>query len=254
MLQTRVMPSLLLEDGGLVKTISFSDSTYIGDAINSVRIYNELEVDELVVLDIDAAKNDRGPDFEQIAELTSECFMPFTYGGGVKSFDDAQKLFDIGVEKVALNTAAIENSDLLEKISSVYGSQAVVVSVDVKKTFFSGQRVFTKGGRKKTKLSPVEWAKKLEILGAGEILLNSIDNDGKMEGFDLDLIKEVSSAVNIPVVAVGGAGTIEDIVKAKQNGASAIALGSMAVYQNNNRGILINFPTQKQLRSALGER
>lgn len=254
MLQTRVMPCLLLDEGGLLKTISFKNPTYIGDAINSVRIYNELEVDEIIILDIYATKNGRGPDFEKIAQLTEECFMPFTYGGGIKTYEDAQQLFDMGVEKISLNNAALNNVKLIEKIANAYGSQAVVASMDVNKTMFSGQRVFEKCGSKKTKWLPHEWAKFVENAGAGEILINSIERDGKMDGFDLDLISSVVNCVDIPVIAAGGAGEVADIGRAKNAGASAIALGSMAVYQNKNRGILINFPDYKTLREILGEK
>lgn len=254
MLQTRVMPCLLLDEGGLLKTISFKNPTYIGDAINSVRIYNELEVDEIIILDIYATKNGRGPDFEKIAQLTEECFMPFTYGGGIKTYEDAQQLFDMGVEKISLNNAALNNVKLIEKIANAYGSQAVVVSMDINKTLFSGQRVFEKCGSKKTKWLPHEWAKFVENAGAGEILINSIERDGKMDGFDLDLISSVVNCVDIPVIAAGGAGEVADIGRAKNAGASAIALGSMAVYQNKNRGILINFPDYKTLREILGEK
>jgi cyclase len=254
MLQTRVMPCLLLDEGGLLKTVSFKNPTYIGDAINSVRIYNELEVDEIIILDIYATKNEQGPNFAKISQLTEECFMPFTYGGGIKTYEDAQKLFDMGVEKISLNSAALHDVKLIEKIAHAYGSQAVVVSIDVQKTLFSGERVFEKCGTKKTKWATHEWAKFVENAGAGEILVNAIDRDGKMDGFDLNLISNVSDCVDIPVIAAGGAGEIEDIGRAKKAGANAIALGSMAVYQNKNRGILINFPEYKTLREVLGEK
>ncbi len=253
MLQTRVMPCLLLDKGSFIKTTQFKNPTYIGDAINSVRIYNELEVDEIIILDIYAAKNRSKPDFAKIAQLTDECFMPFTYGGGIQDFDDAQKLFDMGVEKISLNSSALNNPLLIEKIAHTYGVQAVVVSIDVKKVLWGGQKVYANGGKKKTEWTPFDFAKKAEEYGAGELLLNSIDNDGMMNGFDCNLIKQVSNSVQIPVIAAGGAGNIHDINSAKNAGADAIALGSMAVYQNKNRGILINFPTQKQLRIALGE-
>lgn len=253
MLRTRVMPCLLLEDGGLVKTINFKNPTYIGDPINSVRIYNELEVDELIFLDIKASKNKTKPLFGKIEEIASECFMPVTYGGGIRELDDVKRLFDLGVEKIALNTFAYENSDFIGKVANIYGSQSLVIAIDVKKTFFSSNKVYIYDGTKKTKYTPVEYAKKAQDCGAGEILLNSIDRDGMMSGFDLDLIKEISNSVSIPMIAMGGAGELNDIVLAKKAGASAIALGSMAVYQNKNRGILINFPTQKELREALNE-
>lgn len=253
MLRTRVMPSLLLENEGLVKTIQFKKPTYIGDPINSVRIYNELEVDELLFLDIKASANGTPPPFKKIEEIASECFMPFSYGGGIRSLEDVKKLFDLGVEKVALNTIAYEDPNIITQIAKIYGSQSVIVSIDVKKALFSGKRVFVKDGTRKTEFTHVDYAKRVEGLGAGEILINSIDNDGLMSGFDTDLIAEISKAVSVPVIALGGAGEIGDIAKAKKAGASAIALGSMSVYQNKNRGILINFPTQRHLREVLNE-
>lgn len=253
MLRTRVMPCLLLEDGGLVKTINFKNPIYIGDPINSVRIYNELEVDELVLLDIKASKNKTKPFFGKIEEIASECFMPVTYGGGIRELDDVKRLFNLGVEKIALNTFAYESPDFISKVANLYGSQSLVIAIDVKKTFFGSNKVYVSDGTKKTKYTPVEYAKKVEDCGAGEILLNSVDRDGMMSGFDLDLIKEISHSVSIPIIAMGGAGELNDVALAKKAGASAIALGSMAVYQNKNRGILINFPTQKELRDALNE-
>lgn len=245
------MPCLLLENGSLVKTTNFKNPTYIGDPINSVKIYNELEVDELIFLDIKASTNNTPPPFKIIQEIASECFMPFSYGGGIQTLDDAKRLFDIGLEKVSLNTAAYYNPKLITQIANIYGTQSVIISVDVKKTLFGHYRVHINDGKKKTKHTPFNYVKKLEEYGAGEILLNSIDKEGLMDGFDLNLIQEISDAISIPLVALGGAGEIEDIKKAKKAGASAIALGSMAVYQNRNRGILINFPTQDELKKIL---
>lgn len=253
MLRTRVMPCLLLDNEGLVKTINFKNPTYIGDPINSVRIYNELEVDELIFLDIKASVNKTPPPFKIISEIASECFMPFSYGGGIRTINDVKKLFDLGVEKVALNSIAFENPEFITQIANIYGSQSIVIAIDVKKSLFSSNRVYIYDGTRKTKYAPEEYVKKVEGYGAGEILLNSINNDGKMEGFELELIRNVSNAVNIPVIALGGSGTLSDIAAAKNAGASAIALGSMAVYQNKNRGILINFPTQHELMDTLKE-
>lgn len=253
MLRTRVIPCLLLEDDGLVKTINFKDPTYIGDPINSVRIYNELEVNELIFLDIKASLNKNEPPFKVIEEIASECFMPFSYGGGITNLDQAKKLFRLGVEKVVLNSSALDNPELITEIANIFGSQSVVVSIDYKKDFFGRYRVYKYNGRKKCKLSPLEQAKLAQDYGAGEILINSIENDGVMNGFDLEMIEEISSNITLPVIALGGAGEVMDIRKAKDSGASAIALGSMAVYQNKNRGILINFPAEKQLTELLGE-
>lgn len=253
MLRTRVIPCLLLENEGLVKTINFKKPTYIGDPINSVRIYNELEVDELIFLDIKASINKTSPPFKKIKEIANECFMPFSYGGGIRTLDDVKKLFDLGVEKVTLNTSVYKNPNFITEIANLYGSQSVVVAIDVKKNFFGKEKVYINDGTQKTKDMPLVYAKEVENFGAGEILINSIDNDGCMNGFNLELIKSISKAVEIPVIALGGAGELLDIAKAKGAGASAIALGSMAVYQNRNRGILINFPTQNELKKILDE-
>ena len=253
MLRTRVIPCLLLQNSGLVKTIKFNKPTYIGDPINSVRIYNELGVDELIFLDIKASVKQTGPQFEIIAEIASECFMPFSYGGGIKTLGDAEKLFDLGVEKVVLNTSAFKNPELITIIAGKYGSQSVIVGIDVKKTLFGTKRVYVCDGTQKSKYMPIDYAKKVEDYGAGEILLNSVNQDGMMQGFDLELIHSVASEVSIPVIALGGCGEMADIVKAKNARASAIGLGSMSVYQNKNRGILINFPEQQELANLLEE-
>lgn len=253
MLRTRVIPCLLLENESLVKTINFKNPTYIGDPINSVRIYNELEVDELIFLDIKASNNKMPPPFKKISEIANECFMPFSYGGGIRSIEDVKKLFDLGVEKIALNTIAYENPDFITEVASLYGSQSVIVSLDVKKPLIGSQRVYIYGGEKRTNFSPLEYAKRVESFGAGEILLNSINRDGTMGGFDITLISEIAYSVNIPLIALGGAGKLEDIAHAKEAGASAVGLGSMAVYQNKNKGILINFPTHQEISQILNE-
>ena len=253
MLRTRVMPCLLLQDEGLVKTVRFKNETYIGDPINSIRIYNEMGVDELVFLDIRASVLKQEPPFQKIAEIASECFMPFVYGGGIKTLDHARRLFDSGVEKIVLNSVAFENPGFVGELAALYGAQAIVVAIDVKKSFFKADHVYIYSGARNTGRNPVEYAKTVKNMGAGEILLNSISRDGMMQGFDLDLIRGVSDCVDIPVIALGGAGDVADIGEAKKAGASGIGLGSMAVYQNRNRGILINFPSQRQLLKVLDQ-
>jgi len=242
------MPCLLLQQSKLVKTINFRNPNYVGDPVNAVRIYNEKEVDELIFLDILAARKRSPPQVKIIAEIASECFMPITYGGGIKSVDDVTRVLKIGVEKVAANTCAVEDPQLVRKAADQVGSQAIVVSIDAKR---EGKKyeVLTHGGTKPTGLDPVRHAKKMEELGAGELLLTSIDRDGTMEGYDLDLIRNVSDAVNIPVVACGGAGGVEDMARAVKAGASAVAAGSIVVYQGKNRGVLINFPSQDELKT-----
>jgi len=250
MLRTRVMPCLLLKDSKLVKTIKFKNPEYVGDPINAVMIYNEKEVDELIFLDVTATLEGKRPPFKVISEIATECFMPFTYGGGIKNLEDVKEIFKLGVEKVAINSHAIEHPEFLSEIAKIHGSQSVVVAIDVKKTW-SGYKVFTKSGTKNTGLDPVEWAKEAERRGAGEILLTSIDNDGVMQGYDTELISKVSKAVRVPVIACGGAGRIEHFRTAVDAGASAVAAGSMVVYHGAAKGVLINFPARDELTKML---
>lgn len=257
MLTTRVMPCLLLRNRGLVKTIKFDKPSYVGDPINTVKIFNDLEVDELILLDITATVERKRPQLELLHEIATECFMPFTYGGGVTSLDDMAALYALGAEKVALNTAAVEQPRLVEQAAARFGSQAVVGAIDVgRPRGFLGRRgepsVFIRGGKVDAKRAPVEHARALERLGCGELLLTSIDRDGTMEGYDLDLVREVSRAVRIPVIACGGAGAVTDFRKAKDAGASAVAAGSLVVYQGRHRAVLVNFPKKQALRAALG--
>jgi cyclase len=242
MLRTRIIPTLLLRNESLVKTICFGRFTYIGDPCNTVRIFNELEVDELLFLDITATTEKRMPNFKVLSEIANECFMPLGYGGGVCSFESAKAILETGFEKVAVNSFAVENPVFITKLAEHFGSQAVIASIDVKKDVLGRYGVRIQAGRKNSGRNPVEWAQELEDLGAGEILLTSINREGTWQGFDLDLIKTVSDAVNIPVIAHGGAGNIGHIRDAvKKGGASAVALGSMVVFQKKGMGVLINF-------------
>jgi cyclase len=241
---TRVIPCLLLRGNGLVKTKKFKDAVYIGDPVNAVRIFSEKEVDELVILDIDASLEGREPNYELIAEIAGECFMPVAYGGGVSSLEQARKLIRCGIEKVVINSASVGTTRFIREIADVFGSQAVVGSVDARKTLFGGHRVFIKSGTIDTKLKPEDHAASLVQAGVGEIFLNSIDSDGQMQGYDLELIKKVSARVNVPLVACGGAGTLDHMRSAmKQGGASAVAAGSMFVFYGKHRAVLINYPT-----------
>ena len=251
MLRVRVIPCLLLRARGLVKTTKFKTPNYIGDPINTVRIFNEKEVDELIFLDITATAEQKKPQFNLISEIAGECFMPFAYGGGIRSLEDASKLFSLGVEKISLNSYAYENSDFITQAANCFGSQSIVISIDVKKKM-NGYTVYTQGGKIDTGIDPVNYAKKMEESGAGELLLNSIDRDGTMAGYDLELIYSITSAVKIPVIACGGAGKLEHFTQAVKTGhASAVAAGSMFVYQGINRSVLINFPSQDELKLAL---
>lgn len=244
----RVIPCLLLRGHGLVKTRKFKDPVYVGDPVNAVRIFSEKEVDELVILDIDASREGREPDYELVAEIAGECFMPVAYGGGVKTLDQARRLIRCGIEKVVINSAAVETISVIREIADVFGSQAVVGAIDARRTLLSGHRVVVKSGTVETKLKPEDHAIALVQSGAGEIFLNSIDRDGQMDGYDLALIRKVTDSVNVPVVACGGAGTMEHLRQAiHEGGASAVAAGSMFVFHGKHRAVLINYPSNIKL-------
>jgi cyclase len=252
MLRTRVIPVLLLSGSGLVKTVQYKKPKYIGDPVNTCKIFNELEVDELCFLDIEATKEKREPSFNILQEISNECFMPLSYGGGIDSLAVAEKIFKIGFEKVVINTALFSNFSLVADIARIFGSQAVIASVDVKKNLFGKYHVCSHAGTKMHKKDPVEWIKVLEGWGVGEILLNNIDREGTWSGFDIDLIKKVASSTILPVIAQGGAGSVSDIGKAVKEGtASAVALGSMVVFQAREMGVLINFPDRTILNKTI---
>ena len=254
MLATRLMPCLLMSNGALVKTIRFKEGSYVGDPINAVRIFNQKEVDELILLDIHATTQNRGIDFETLEKIVSECFMPICYGGGVRTLEDMRRLYALGIEKVALGAAAFEVPDLVRQASSEFGAQAVVVTLDVKKGLLGRSTVRTRNGGQDTKIAPPEAARAFEEQGAGELLLYSIDRDGTWSGFDLKLVEAVSKIASVPVVATGGAGSLEDIKAAvKQAGASAVAIGSMAVFQGKDLGVLIKFPSRKDQDALFGQ-
>jgi len=252
MLRTRVMPCLLLRNRGLVKTTGFKNPRYVGDPINTVRIFNEKEVDELIFLDITATVERRKPQFDLLEDIASECFMPVAYGGGVRELADMQTLFGLGVEKIAINSFTAEDLTFLRRAADQFGSQSVIGSMDVKRKRLGGYEVLTHGGRQRTRLDPVRYATQLATHGTGEILLTSIDRDGTMAGYDLELLRQVTNAVNIPVIACGGAGELADLGRAVHEGdAAAVAAGSLFVYQGKQRGVLINFPTKAELRLVL---
>ncbi len=252
MLKTRVIPCLLLQNGRLVKTIKFAKPNYVGDPINIVRIFNTKEVDEVVFLDISATPEKRGPSFDLIQEIASECFMPFSYGGGITTLDEVKKLFNLGVEKVILNSKAIEDPNFVSEIAKRYGNQSVIISMDVKKNFFGKYQIYSRCGKLKSSIDPLTHAVNMEKQGAGEILLTSIDCDGMMQGYDIQLIKLIAKSVTIPVIACGGAGALTDFAEAvNEGGASAVAAGSMVVYQGKNRAVLTKFPKREELLSLL---
>tara|TARA_Y100001970_G_scaffold245152_1_gene311953 strand:+ start:5135 stop:5911 length:777 start_codon:yes stop_codon:yes gene_type:complete len=248
MYRPRVIPALLLKGLGLVKTVKFKNPKYIGDPINAVKIFNDLKADELVFLDIDASNENRTISLDFIKNVGYEANMPFSVGGGIKSINDIVKIINAGAEKVILNTAIFKNKSLINDAVNEFGSSTVVVSINVKKKFLRGKRIYIYGQKKSTGLDPVEYSKYIEQQGAGEIIINSIDNDGTMLGYDIDLIKEISSNVSIPVVALGGAGKLEDLTCAINKGyASAVSAGSLFVYHGPRNAVLINYPSKKEL-------
>lgn len=247
MRRIRIIPVLLLNNGGLYKTINFKNGKYVGDPINTVKIFNEKEADELLLLDYTASVQKRKPDFTKIAEIAGEAFMPMGYGGGIRSLEDAKKAFDSGFEKIVLDSILFEDISLIEKIAGIYGAQSVVGCMDVKKNIFNKYKVYAYSGTKKTGKDPIEWAKYIQDYGVGEIILNSIDNDGTWDGYALDILHQVAVSVNVPVIACGGAGSIEDFQKAVSAGASAVAAGSLFVYQRKGMGVLVSFPTGYKL-------
>jgi imidazole glycerol-phosphate synthase subunit HisF len=251
MRRVRVIPVLLLQNKRLVKTVRFSRPNYIGDPINAVKIFNEKEVDELMLLDIGASKNETGPDFDSITEIAGEAFMPMGYGGGVRSVEDIKKVLWAGFEKIIFNTSAFYNKTLISDGAGLCGAQSMVVSIDYKKNLFGRHRVYVKGGSARTSQSPLEFAREMADAGAGEIVLQSIDRDGMFQGYDLETIHTVANGVNIPVVACGGASTVSDFAMAIKAGASAAAAGSLFVYHSAARGILPNYPSQEILKKEL---
>lgn len=244
MLRPRIIPCLLVHEGGLVKTVRFGDPTYVGDPINAVRIFNEKETDELVVLDIDATVNGVAPDFDVIANLAAECRMPLCYGGGVTTVEQAKKIISLGVEKVAISAAAVANPALVAEISAAVGRQSTVVIIDVRKrTLSSKYDVYTHNGTRKAGVSAIEFARAMDAAGAGEIVLNSIDRDGTMKGFDLALARQLRAAVNVPISILGGAGSLDDIEELiREVGVLGAVAGSLFVFKGKYRAVLINYP------------
>ncbi len=250
--KTRVIPVLLLRGKGLVKTVKFKDPKYIGDPINSVRIFNEKEVDELVFLDITATPEGRGPDFDLLADIAGEAFMPMAYGGGITTLEQVKRIFALGFEKVVIDTAAYAAPQLIRDAVAIYGSQSIVGCVDVRRTLLGRYELSSHAGKTKHSVGLKEHVQELERLGVGEIIVNAVDRDGTQSGYDLKLIREVSSAVSVPVVACGGASGIDDFVAAvHEGGASAVAAGSLFVFVGPHRAVLINYPARAELTRRL---
>jgi cyclase len=241
-----------LIDDSLVKTVKFKNPAYIGDPINTVRIFNELEVDELCFLDIRASVEGRQPNLEILRQIADECFMPLSYGGAVKDFETAKEILSIGFEKIVVNTHAAREAGLIPRLSEHFGAQAVVASIDVTRNIWGKYTVFTNDGTEKLNKDVLAWSQELEAAGAGELLITSMDRDGTWNGFDIEITRRISDSVKVPVIANGGAGSIEHIGEVvKKGNASAVCLGSMVVYQQKGMGVLINFPDKEQLNQVL---
>lgn len=248
MYRPRVIPVLLLKNKGLVKTVSFNKSRYIGDPINAVKIFNDFEADELVFLDITASKEKRTINLDLVKQIGDEAFMPFGVGGGIRTISDVEQILNVGAEKVVLNSVLRENPYLISEAAMKFGSQSVIASVDVKKDFFGKYRAYTNSGKKKVSTDLIDYVKRLQEMGAGEILINSITNDGLMIGFDIELTKKIAESVDVPVIACGGAGEINHLHDVVINGqASAVAAGSMFVYHGPRKAVLINYPDKASL-------
>lgn len=252
MLQKRIIPCLLLHRGGLYKTERFKNPTYIGDPINCIKIFNEKEVDELIFLDIDASVENTEPNYRMIEDISGECFMPLCYGGGIKTVDQMKKIFSLGVEKISISTQAIANPELIREAANIFGSQSVIVTIDIGRDFWGKKKVFVNNGKKNTKLDPFDFVKQVESFGAGEIVINSLDNDGIMKGFDLELLKEIKSFTKVPVIALGGAGNLNHIKEVfEYSKVDAAACGSMFVYHGPLKGVLISYPPVNKIRELL---
>ena len=247
MLRPRIIPCLLIQNNGLVKTVNFKNPKYVGDPINAVRIFNEKEVDELMVIDIDASTQRREPNYKLIEYIAAECRMPLCYGGGIKTAVQAQRIFSLGVEKVALSSVAVEESSIISRIANIVGNQSVVIVMDVKKSVQDKFEICTYNGLQHTGLSPIDFAIYMEKLGAGEIVINSIDNDGTMKGYDLELVNLIRKNVNVPITVLGGAGSIDDLSKLIKNyGIIGAAAGSLFIFKGPYKAVLINYPSKDQ--------
>ncbi len=252
MLAPRIIPCLLIHNKGLVKTVKFKDGKYVGDPINAVKIFNEKESDELMVLDIDATVENREPNYKMIENLASECRMPLCYGGGIKTVEQATKIFNLGVEKIALSSVAIENPKLVTEIAKEVGNQSVVVVIDVKKKMFGGYDVYTHNGTKKTKVDLEKFIIELQSFGVGEIVINSIDNDGVMKGYDLSLIEKIKPLVDVPLTILGGAGSLDDIRKLiVKFGIIGCSAGSLFVFKGKYKAVLINYPKNEEKENLI---
>jgi cyclase len=252
MLKHRVIPCLLMLNDGLVKTTRFTKPKYVGDPINAIRIFSDKEVDELMVLDIGASRQAREPNYELIEQFAGECFMPLCYGGGIRSVEQARRLFSLGVEKVSLQTAALEDMTLVTRIAEQFGSQSVLVSADVKANWLGKPKLYASKSGKLLDRPWLQFLREAVAAGAGEVVLNSVDRDGTMQGMDLAMIREAATELPVPLVAVGGAGSLLNIKAAVEAGASAVSAGAMFVFHGPHRAVLITYPKYQELEQMLG--
>ena len=252
MLRPRIIPSLLIQDNGLVKTVNFKNPKYVGDPINAVKIFNEKAVDELAIFDIDATVLGKEPNYSLIERLANQSMMPLCYGGGVKTVEQAQRIFSLGIEKIALSSAVLQNPKLITKISERVGAQSVIVVLDVKKKLLGGYEIYTHNGKKGTGINPFKFVEEAQKLGAGEIVINSIDKDGIMKGYDLDLIAKIREKITLPMTVLGGAGSLQDIEKVIDvHGVIGVAAGSLFVFKGLYKAVLINYPTQVEKNKTI---
>lgn len=243
----RIIPTLLLKDGGLVKTIKFKDPRYIGDPINIVKLFNDKEADELCLIDISATTQNKEPNYRHLEEIVSEAFMPIGYGGGIRDLRQIEKLFKLGIEKVIINNSSYIDTDLISEASEQFGSQSIVVSIDIKSNILGKFKLYRFSGSKKVGINLEDHIRRIEDSGAGEIILNSINNDGCMEGYDLELIKKVNPITNLPVILLGGAGKKEDLIDAINAGASGVSAGSLFIYQGIHKAVLVSYIKNEDL-------
>ncbi len=247
MLRPRIIPSLLIQDNGLVKTVNFKNPKYVGDPINAVKIFNEKSVDELAVFDIDATVKGHEPNYSLIERIANQSRMPLCYGGGVKTVEQAQRIFGLGIEKIALSSAVLNNPQLISDIADRVGAQSVIVVLDVKKKLFGGYEVYTHNGKKGTGINPFQFIQEAQKHGAGEIIINSIDQDGVMKGYDFGLIDKAREQTSLPMTVLGGAGTLEDIKKViDKHKIIGVAAGSLFVFKGVYKAVLINYPTKEE--------
>ncbi|HRP89090.1 MAG TPA: AglZ/HisF2 family acetamidino modification protein [Edaphocola sp.] len=247
MLRPRIIPSLLIQENGLVKTVNFKNGKYIGDPINAVRIFNEKEVDELAIFDIDATVKNIEPNYSLIERIANQSRMPICYGGGVKTVEQAQRIFSLGIEKIALSSAILSNPRLITEIGDRVGGQSVIVVLDVKKKMFGGYEVYSHNGKKATGINPFQFVEEAQKLGAGEVVINAIDQDGVMKGFDMNLIDKVRERTTLPITVLGGAGSLDDIKKViDKHRIIGVAAGSLFVYKGKYKAVLINYPSKEE--------